>query len=89
MKGSEKTIPFRKTAACPSSKTLLYFRTEKLSLEISTLVRYHLNICDFCRAEVMLLAHHQRSSKNDDKTPEIPMNLRILAESILHNSSVR
>lgn len=88
MNGLEKTIPFRKTPACPSSKTLLYFRTEKLSLEISTLVRYHLNSCDFCRAEVSLLAHyHQRSPKADDKTPEIPMNLRILAESILFQRS--
>ena len=84
MKGLETTIPFRKTAACPSTKTLLYFRTEKLSLEISTLVRYHLSACDFCHAELMLLAHHrQGGSKLDEKTPEIPMNLRILAESIL------
>ncbi|PYS72860.1 MAG: hypothetical protein DMF69_06515 [Acidobacteria bacterium] len=83
MKGSKKTIPFRKTAACPSSKTLLYFRTEKLSLEISTLVQYHLKSCEFCQAEVMLLAHHQRKQKHDLKTPELPMNLRILAESIL------
>jgi hypothetical protein len=84
MKGTEKTIPFRKTAACPSTKTLLYFRTEKLSLEISTLVRYHLNACDFCHAELMLLAHYgQPNTKLDEKIPEIPMNLRILAESIL------
>jgi len=88
MKGLETTIPFRKTAACPSSKTLLYFRTEKLSLEISTLVRYHLGSCDFCQAELSLLAHcHHRSPKTDDKTPEIPMNLRILAESILSQLS--
>jgi hypothetical protein len=83
MKGLKKCIPFRKTAACPSSTTLLHFRSEKLSTEISTLVQYHLKSCDFCQAEVMLLAHHQRKQKPEVKTPEIPMNLRILAESIL------
>jgi hypothetical protein len=83
MKGSKNTIPFRKTNVCPSSKTLLYFRTEKLSTEVTTLVEYHLNQCEFCRAELMLLAHHRRPAKNDERAPEIPMNLRILAESIL------
>jgi hypothetical protein len=82
MKGIENTIQFRKTAACPSSKTLLYSRAGKLSAEIETLVRYHLTACDFCRAELMLLAHHGKADKRE-KAPEIPMNLRILAESIL------
>jgi hypothetical protein len=83
MKGSQKTIPFRKTAACPTAATLLRFRTEKLSRQLSTLVKYHLNACDFCRAELTLLAHHRRAEKGEEKVPEIPMNLRILAESIL------
>jgi len=87
MKGSDTTISFSKTAACPSSTTLLYFRTEKLSNEISILVGYHLKACDFCRAELMLLAHHQRPRKGEDKPPEIPMNLRILAESILNRTA--
>ena len=87
MKGSKKTIQFRKTTACPSSKTLLYFRSEKLSTEVSTLVQYHLNACEFCRAELMLLAHHQRFRKQEERPPEIPMNLRILAESILCHGS--
>ena len=82
MKTSNKTIPFRKTATCPSSATLLNFRNQKLSNQVSTLVKYHLNLCDFCRAELTLLAHHRRL-KHDERTPEIPMNLRILAESIL------
>ena len=83
MKGSEQTIPFSKTAACPSSKTLLKFQTEKLSTEVSVLVRYHLSECDFCRAELRLLAHHKQARAGEVKAPEIPMNLRILAESIL------
>jgi hypothetical protein len=86
MKGRNKSLPFQKTAACPSSTTLLNFRMEKLSQEVSTLVRFHLDACDFCRAEVTLLGHHQQRPKREEKTPEIPMNLRILAESILYQS---
>jgi hypothetical protein len=84
MTASTKTIPFRKTAACPSSATLLYFRTGKVSIEISTLVGYHLDTCEFCQAELKLLAHHRRNTKREEVVPEIPMNLRILAESILN-----
>ncbi len=87
MKGQNNKFPFRKTAACPSSTTLLSFRSEKLSAEIATLVKYHLHDCEFCNAEIRLLAHHQRALKTEKKPPEIPMNLRILAESLLCQSS--
>lgn len=85
MKGQTKTIPFRKTTACPSSTTLLSLRAGKLSVETRTLVICHLGDCDFCNAELTLLAHHRRI-KTHGKVPEIPMNLRILAESILNRS---
>ena len=49
---------------------------------IGTLVRQHLESCEFCSAELPLLAHH-RTDRGLSKTPEIPTNLRILAESIL------
>ena len=49
---------------------------------LSTLVRQHLESCEFCSAELPLLAHH-RPVRSLARTPEIPMNLRILAESIL------
>jgi hypothetical protein len=45
------------------------------------LVTEHLKLCDFCNAELPLLAHHQPLQITN--VPEIPMNLRILAESIL------
>jgi hypothetical protein len=52
---------------------------------IGTLVRQHLESCEFCSAELPLLAHHRgdRGDRGSLKTPEIPTNLRILAESIL------
>ena len=82
MKASKTTKPFLKTAACPASATLLSFRCQNLSGEAEKLVTEHLKVCDFCSAELPLLAHDQDAVSNQ-KTPEIPMNLRILAESIL------
>lgn len=47
------------------------------------LVTDHLKVCDFCNAELPLLAHHEAAPSAATKAPEIPMDLRILAESIL------
>ena len=82
--GSMKTSEtlFRKTAACPASATLVSFRCQNLPAEMATPVTEHLKACDFCCAELRLLAHHQPAS-GSYYVPEIPMNLRILAESIL------
>ena len=79
---SKKALPFRKTAACPTSSALLSFRAGTLSPTIAIEVMEHLKTCEFCDAEVRLLAHHQPSGRAY-KTPEIPINLRILAEAIL------
>ena len=83
MKTSTRTFPFRKTAACPASATLLLFRSGTLSAEVAVLVKDHLEMCDFCSAELPLLAHHKAGAERGFKTPEIPLDLRILAESIL------
>jgi hypothetical protein len=77
-----KTIPFIKTAACPASATLLSFCCDTLSAEATIPVTDHLEVCDFCNAELPLLAHHLPANTGH-KTPELPINLRILAESIL------
>ena len=83
MKASKTTIPFLKTAACPASATLLSFRSQTLEAEAEMLVKDHLKVCDFCNAELPLLAHHETAPSASTKAPEIPMDLRILAESIL------
>ena len=82
MKTSVSTLPFIKTATCPASVTLLSFRTGSASAKVAKSVQQHLEGCDFCNAESRLLAHHTPNRKGL-KTPEIPMNLRILAEAIL------
>ena len=83
MKPSKTTVPFIKTAACPASATLLSFRSETLSVEAIIPVRNHLAFCEFCNAELPLLAHHQTGAVIGSKTPEMPINLRILAEALL------
>ena len=83
MKTSRATLPFRKTAACPASATLVSFRCQNLPAETAITVKEHLKDCDFCCAELRLLAHHQPNS-GKSPVPEIPINLRILAESILN-----
>ena len=80
---SNNAILFKKTASCPSSSTLVSFRSKKLPAEMLILVRCHLNDCEFCGSELRLLAYARLPLKVDVKAPEIPMNLRILAESIL------
>ena len=62
---------------------MLSFRSDSLSAEATTLVKDHLEVCDFCSAELPLLAHHAVGAERGLKTPEIPLDLRILAESIL------
>jgi hypothetical protein len=82
MISSPTKLTFQKTAACPASATLLSFRTAKLPRKIAATVREHLGGCEFCNAELRLLAHHEPARRRF-RTPELPMNLRILAESIL------
>jgi len=82
MTSSRTKLTFRKTATCPASSTLLSYRLEKLSRKVATSVRTHLADCEFCCAELPLLAHH-KPGRRQTRVPEMPPNLRILAESIL------
>jgi len=77
---------FSKKLSCPSSSLLLSFRVQVLAPEINLLVKHHLGGCDFCYCEVSLLAWYTSPLKADCRTPELPINLRVLAESILGKS---
>ena len=83
MTSSRTQLTFRKTADCPASSTLLSYRTAKVSRKVGAVVREHLLECEFCSAELPLLAHHKPARGTRVRTPEIPINLRILAESII------
>jgi hypothetical protein len=74
---------FGKNLACPSSNLLLSFRCQALAPEINFLVKHHLASCDFCYCEIPLLAFYAPPRKGECRVPELPINLRVLAESIL------
>jgi len=88
MKTSETTFKFRKTAACPASVTLLSFASGNLPADVAGGVKEHLEACDFCSAEMPLLAHHTPATAVHGP-PEMPRDLRILAESILAQLGVK
>lgn len=74
---------FTKKLACPSSNLLLSYRRQILAREINFLIKHHLASCDFCYCEIPLLAFYTLPLKGECRTPELPINLRVLAESIL------
>jgi len=79
---------FTKQAACPSSKILLEYRSSRLAGEMSKLVEWHLEACDFCWAETNLLVHHV-ATREESRPPAIPVNLRVLAEALLFSRRPR
>jgi hypothetical protein len=74
---------FRKKLACPSSNLLLSFQNQALAPEINFMVKHHLSGCDFCYCEIPLLTFYKPPLKGECRPPELPINLRVLAESIL------
>lgn len=74
---------FSKKLACPSSNLLLSFHYQTLAPEINFLVKHHLAGCDFCYCEIPLLAFYTAPRKGESRAPDLPINLRLLAESIL------
>ena len=73
---------FSKKLACPSSNLLFSFSLQTLAPEINFLVKHHLAGCDFCYCEIPLLSFYTAPIKNETRVPELPINLRVLAESI-------
>jgi hypothetical protein len=74
---------FGKKLACPSSNLLLSFHRQVLAREINSLIKHHLASCDFCYCELPLLAFYTLPRKGECRPPDLPINLRVLAESIL------
>ncbi len=74
---------FSKTPACPSSHLLLSFHYQALAPELDYLVTHHLVDCDFCYCEIPLLTFYSQPPVEENRSPDLPINLRILAESIL------
>ena len=82
---------FTKQPACPSSRLLLDYRSSKLAPELTKLVNWHLEECDFCWAEMKLLVHHtlRKRATEEPRAPAMPVNLRVLAEALLFGRKPR
>jgi hypothetical protein len=81
-------IAFCKRATCPSSETLLAYRTCGLAVERMLSVVSHLEECDFCGAELQLLTEHAPPEEEECTFTDIPESLRWLAESLLSTDLV-
>jgi len=79
---TEHTVLFCKRVACPSSRTLLAYRQSRLTPSECSHISRHLAACDFCSAELQLLGLH-REDREDYVLPDMPAELRILAERLL------
>jgi hypothetical protein len=88
---SLSTIQFYKQATCPAAETLLAYHTRSLALARRRVVASHLAACEFCGAELQLLADHPPDDGCDqllEITAEaMPLGLRRLAEAILSGST--
>lgn len=72
-----------KKAGCPSSESLLAFRTLGLSEQQALWVETHLDECEFCGAELQLLSEHAPPEDEECELVEMPSSLRCLAQSLL------
>ncbi len=79
---SSATNEFRKTAACPSSQTLLRFHRHGLAISDRVAIQIHLRACDFCNAELQLLMKH-RGDSEESSCAKMPAHFRELAEEFL------
>ncbi len=77
---------FCKQASCPSAETLLSYSAHRLLSGRTARVAKHLAGCDFCCAELQLLAEFPQVDEGETQTAEIPLPLRRLAEEILAGS---
>lgn len=83
--GSSSTAEFRKTRSCPSAETLLLYRRAGLGHARRRKVVAHLAACDFCSAELQLLAHHPATPALPYAPQPVPMPAALcrLAEDLL------
>jgi hypothetical protein len=73
---------FCKSGECPPAQDILAYHSPQPIGEVARRVRQHLEFCDFCNAELQLLARHRTSSETS-MSPELPTSLRALAERLL------
>ena len=76
---------FQKNASCPTSHQLLDYCHARNDLSEFIEIESHLAICDFCGAELQLLACYHGEAE-EPSIVEIPAALRRLAEDLLQQT---
>lgn len=79
---SIEMITFCKNAKCPSSVKLLAFQGKELTADESRAIERHVNLCEFCEAEIEFYSNYPQSDEKVIKA-EIPNALFELAQSLL------
>ena len=80
--GSLRAPVFCKQKTCPSAGTLVGYNQATLAYGVREQVAAHLAQCDFCGAEMQLLAEHPSDISECVHAP-MPLHLRLLAERLL------
>ncbi|MGB8509005.1 MAG: hypothetical protein WCD76_11530 [Pyrinomonadaceae bacterium] len=81
---SSSTAKFYKLSTCPSSEALRLSSADVPTDEGQSLINKHLATCDFCGAEMQLLARFPTHECASHFVPcEMPLPLRRLAEDLL------
>ena len=84
--GSVSTATFCKSKTCPSAEMLLLYHDAVLAHTLESAVAAHLAECDFCNAELFLLAKCPPAAQPQDAPAEIPEPLHRLAIDLLGNA---
>lgn len=81
--GSVSTATFSKLKTCPAAETLLLYGDSALAREARSEVAAHLSNCDFCDAELQLLAKFPPRGRARFRPVKMPLNLYRLAKDLL------
>lgn len=85
---TQRVTVFCKQATCPSAETLLSYQALNVGTEQAGWIAEHLDSCEFCGAELLLLSEHQAAEEEYCVTA-IPAHLRSLAEALLGQASLK
>ena len=85
--GSISTAKFCKHKTCPSAEMLLGYTQATLARELCQQMSAHLDACDFCDAEMYLLAKFPPTGAATYPTAKIPRALYRLAKDLLSVST--
>jgi hypothetical protein len=84
---TQRVTVFCKQATCPSAETLLSYRGLNRTTGQAEWIAEHLDSCEFCDAELRLLAEHE-AVEEEYRAAAIPAHLRSLAEALLGQASL-